>query len=511
MIQVFAGALSGALWAAVFPPLELPMLAWVGLVPFFLVALRGARWAAFSAGFVMWAAFIGIHLAWAFELKGVHALNFSLAAALVGLGVGALGAALAAFALRSPRWVSLGFPAAWVCWEKLRLELGFAAAPWGLLGDSQYCFLPLIQLAAWTGNLGVSFLVVWVNAALAQTLFRAYTGRSERLALPARLGTALACVTGVVVFGGIVLANDPPRETLRVAVLQADVYRLGIDPPEKRREIWERYARLTRELAAQRPSLVTWPSSAVPSLIPADAGLVQRLAELATESGAYLLVGSAGQEKSRPGTRKSSVANSAFLISPQGKLAGHYDKIRLLPFNEYVPLRGVVRWPQWISSYVVDARAGRDRTVFRMGSVRFGVLICWENLFADEFRASAARGVDFMVSMTNEAFTTSEAAHRQMHAINVMRAVENGVSVVRAATTGISSVVDPRGRIARRLRDENGRELNSIASAVVDVPLAPERSFYSSAGDWFVALAAAGLALASWPRRVREEPRRGPA
>jgi apolipoprotein N-acyltransferase len=346
-----------------------------------------------------------------------------------------------------------------------------------------------------------------VNAALADTLFRRRAALAAQRPLAARLGTALAALAAVLAFGVLVLTRDPPWPTFRVALLQAGVYTHGADPPEKRLEVWERYLRLTREVAAREPRLVAWPSSSVPSLIPADAGLLRQLGALAGESGAALLVGSAGQEKSRPGERKSAVANSAFLISPHGELTGRYDKIRLLPFNEYVPLRGVVRWPRWISSDVVDARAGQERSVFRVGSARFGVLICWENLFSSDFRASAARGVDFMVGMTNEAFTHSEAAHRQMRAMNVMRAVENAVSIVRPATTGLSFVVDPRGRILKTLRDAEGRELESIVADVVELPLAPERSFYNRAGDWLPFLAAALVVAVVLPRRSPSEPK----
>jgi apolipoprotein N-acyltransferase len=500
-LRVAVAAASGLFWAAAYPPLEITPLAWVALVPFF-VAVRESGWlSAFLAGLAMWMCFFAAHLGWGLGVGGFHLANFVLGAAALGLGFGMLGVALAALARRAPRWVAVSFAAAWVCGEKLRLELGFASAPWGLLGDSQYRFLPLIQLAAWTGNLGLSFLVAWMNAALADALFRWRAAHAVRPPAVARLGTALAALAAVVASGALVLARDPPRETLRVALLQAGVYTFGADPPEQRLEVWQRYVRLTQEAAVEKPVLVAWPSSSVPSLIPADHSMLRELGALARASGAYLLVGSAGQEKSRPGERKSAMANSAFLISPQGQVTGRYDKIRLLPFNEYVPLRGLVRWPRWISGDVVDELSGKERSVFHAGSARFGVLICWENLFGDDFRASAARGVDFMVSMTNEAFTRSEAAHRQMQAMIVLRAVENGVSIVRPATTGLSFVVDPRGRILTQLRDAEGRELGAIAAGVAEVPLASERSFYSHAGDWFVVVAAALLTLVL-PRRA---------
>jgi apolipoprotein N-acyltransferase len=500
-LRIGAGVVSGVLWAAAFPPLELAPIAWVALVPLFGASFGASRAEAFTTAFAAWLAFWALYLGWSFDLEGFHAIHFLLPAGVLGLGFAGFGVVLSGLSRTAPRWIPLTFAAAWICAEKLRLGLDFAAAPWGLLGDSQYRFLPLIQLAAWTGNLGISFLVAWVNAAAARWLASRAAGSGVPPAACARLGAALAAVAFTVTGGSLVLAFDPEREMLRVALVQAGVYTHGHDPLAERGAVWERYQRLTREVARERPALVAWPSSSMPSLIPADVSAVRALGALARETGAFLLVGSTGQEKAHPAERTSSVANSAFLISPGSEVEQRYDKIRLLPFNEYLPLRGFVRWPAWLSGDLVDARAGERRSVFQVGSARFAVLICWENLFGSDFRASAARGVDFMVGMTNEAFTESRAGHLQMHAINVMRAVENGVSLVRPATTGLSSVIDPRGRILTRLRDATGRELGAIAAGVVEVPLAPERSFYNRAGDWLVIVAGAGLLVALLPAR----------
>jgi apolipoprotein N-acyltransferase len=123
-----------------------------------------------------------------------------------------------------------------------------------------------------------------------------------------------------------------------------------------------------------------------------------------------------------------------------------------------------------------------------MGSVRFGVQICWENLFPDQFRELAGKGVDFMVSMTNEQFTDSRPAHYQMLSMNVFRAIENGISIVRTAPSGVSALIGPSGRIIGRLTGKGGSDISEEGFIVGEIPLSRQRTFYTRHGDWFVAL-----------------------
>ena len=147
------------------------------------------------------------------------------------------------------------------------------------------------------------------------------------------------------------------------------------------------------------------PSSSVPAYLPYDKSYVRAIAHVARESQASLLVGSSGREKlQNPVQDAKRVANSAFLFSPAGDIVGRYDKILLLPFDEYLPFRGVVPWPSWLANPAVfDFEPGQETMLFNVRDARFSVLICWENLFTELFRATAGRGVDFIVSMTNEA------------------------------------------------------------------------------------------------------------
>lgn len=510
-------ALSAALLTLSLPPHDLHLLAWVALVPVLTGIGSGSRLRAFWLLFATCYVFDFAHASWMLGIEGITVLNMAVPVLLHAGYFGGFGLVARALQRRQPRWAPLSFPAAWVVFEYMRFHLGFLSFPWGVLAYSQYAVLPVAGLAAYTGVHGVSFLIVAVNAALAAGIDASRRSPGFARRLPAGIPLALgASVLAAGAFAALAAAlpsgsgSDAPR-MLRVALVQSDARSpgdarsLGVAGSAARDAPFERLAALTRQVAASRPALIAWPESSLRGGLPYDRALERDLGSLARAAGSYLLVGSSGRDKRSSGRQRTRSANSAFLFAPDGQPAGRYDKMLLLPFNEYLPLRGRLRWPSWIVGDVTDAVPGAERTIFRAGSARFGVLICWENLFPEAFRRSAARGVDFMVSMTNEAFITSPAAHYQMLAMNVFRAIENRVAIVRTATTGVSAVVDPSGRITARLRDADGSDVNAVGVLTAEVLLSAERSFYTRHGDWFVAACAVGLAaagaLAFWPRR----------
>jgi apolipoprotein N-acyltransferase len=251
----------------------------------------------------------------------------------------------------------------------------------------------------------------------------------------------------------------------------------------------ERYRRLSREAASPPPDLVVWPEASLPAAIPADVGALRAVATIASELRAPLLLAASGADKTQRGSRSPgrAAANSAFLLDPSGRILGRYDKVRLLPFNEYVPLRGVVRWPGWIASDGVDALPGRERTRFELDGYRFAVLICWENLFPHDFREASA-GADFVVSLTNEAFTQSSVAHRQLLDMNRFRAIENGVWIARAAATAESAGIAPSGELVGRLAGSDGDGSAPLGAVSLRFPPSARGTLYHRHGDWLVAL-----------------------
>jgi apolipoprotein N-acyltransferase len=503
--ELALSALSGALLVLSFPDYDLSALAWLAPAPLLLAIKRSGRMGALLSAFTTGMIFETGSQWWVGQLDGFNALNSFLlvvqqASYLVVFGLGAN-----LLHRRIPEWDVLTFPSLWVLVEYVHAEFAFLALPFGILGYSQYTVLPVARLAAWTGVYGVSFLLVAASALLAELAHLwlsasvpGSVGRQplRRFAMPtATLGALVLLLSSSLVSGSPTRAEGGSGR-IKVAVVQAGVYQSSSQDPARALSILESYARISLEAAETRPDLIAWPASSVPGMLPRSRKLVQALSSLARRTETFLLVGASGYDKLQHAHTGRRYANSVFLFSPAGTIAGRYDKVRLLPFDEYLPLREHVPWPSWIAfSNFEDAEPGEERTIFAADGARFGVGICWENLFPETVRTMTARGIGFFVGMTNEGFTDSASAHHQMLAMYVFRAIENGLALVRPATTGISALIEPSGRIVARLDVAPPGGKAPEGFLVGEIPLSTGGTFYSRHGNWFPALLS-GLLIA---------------
>jgi apolipoprotein N-acyltransferase len=287
-------------------------------------------------------------------------------------------------------------------------------------------------------------------------------------------------------YGFYKLTQPESGEHLRVALVQANVVAEDKMPLADQAKHLRAYEVLTKDAASRDPDLIVWPATSLPAPIQSSRLVRFTVRRVVRQAGAYVLVGGAGQEKLEP--RKEGYrpfSNSEFLISPSGRVAAEYNKMRLLPFNEYVPLQGIITWPEWISTPKESFLAGEELTLFEVSGVRFGTPICWENNLPDLIRRFVAEGANFVVSVTNEAFMGRTAGPYQTLAITVFRAVENRVAIARAASTGVSAFVSPDGAIVDRVRDSNGDDLFVSGILVRDVPISRNKTFYTVYGDLF--------------------------
>jgi len=495
--------LSAGLLTLAFPAADLHFLAWIALVPLFVRIRDAGPWRALLLSLATGYLFYTAHLWWSLRLVGMNPFNFALGNLGNAWYFGAFGLAAWHFRKTWLRWTPLTYPSAWVALEYVRSHIGFLSAPWGMLGYSQYSVLPVAGISAYAGVYGVSFLLVAANAALSDLVpHHLYSlrgkGDPEEVPLGERtvsfgiLALVLVSLSASHLSGALPQKKSGADQGLKISLVQGNMsYEEQSEPFRAYREkAFEKYRRLTMDSSGSGPALIVWPSSSVPGRLPFDGTLKRMLADIAGETGAYFLIGTAGFDKFNEEQRRlQRVANSAFLFSPQGEIVGRYDKMRLLPFDEYLPLREYLAWPSWIATPgMTDHLPGREMTIFRMDKARFGVLICWENLFPDQFREMSSRGVDFMVSMTNEGFTLIPEAHYQLLAIYRFRAIENRVSIVRTDTKGVSCIIDPDGRIIARVQDQRGNDVNVEGYLVGEVPLSSSRTFYTRHGDRFVFL-----------------------
>jgi apolipoprotein N-acyltransferase len=383
-----------------------------------------------------------------------------------------------------------------VC-EYVRSNLFFLSFPWNLLGHSQHDYLIFIQIANITGVYGVSFLIIMVNQFLSQMpdLLRKqkndWNGRTWNLSGFAWAIQSLAVIlllATTILYGWKETRIPGAGHHLRIAIVQPNLVTRDDMTPQEQATHLHTYEQLSLEAARKKPDLIVWPASSLPAPI---SSLVVRfyIMRLSIRTKGYLLVGGSGREKDR--SKKEGdlpYSNSEFLVSPSGKVMEQYNKIRLLPFNEYLPLKGLIHWPEWITSMKEGFIPGDKYTVFEVPGARFGAPICWENMFPGLFRRFVKDGAQFMVSATNEAFLGKNTALQQSLAINIFRAVENRVAIVRAATAGVSCFIDPDGRVVERVTDGNGRDLFVSGMLVRDVSLASKKTFYTNHGDLFAYL-----------------------
>ena len=449
----------------------------------------------------------------------------------------------------------IGAPALWVALDFLRAHADFLALPWATLAQSQHTDLALLQLAALGGEAAVSFAVVMGNVAIAslvgQPLMAWHPWRSAALA-----GSAIALAHGA---GALMLLSDEPGPVLQVAAIQPSIGINERDSAAGRDAIWQRLERLTWQAARLAPPtpqqrmLVVWPETAVGDPRH-DPQLAAKLAALANATQAALIVGAAETEKFvatevvgqtlREVVRERERYNSAYLVAPGAPLGEPYRKRRLVPFGETTPLKDRLSWPAWLVPAIGEGQAGDDFTGFELAgttshgwrdaahdvspdvshkaarviahnaahegprqlapvSVRIGVLICWENLFADLSREAVRDQAQVLVQLTNDVWFGKTRASAQHNAVSVLRAVENRVPIVIASNTGASQIVDAQGRIQTRVPG-----LFSQGVAVASVAIGGAGTLYTRTGDVFswacIACAAAALFTPrrlAWPAR----------
>jgi apolipoprotein N-acyltransferase len=456
----------GALAALALPP--------VHLVPVLLLALPGLFVMATAASGARRAAWIGLAWGWGFHVAGLHWLTNAILTEverywwLVPIAVPALALPLGAFTilpalavrLARPGWPAmLAFAGAWTAAEILRGVL-FTGFPWNLLGTVwAFAALP-VQGAAWIGVHGLSLATALLALA----------------PLAGRRGW-LAAAGGLALFAAVGLARlwpaEPAPHDVAVVLVQGNVAQETKWREDARWPIFRRYIEQTRfgaELAQEQAPgsrvLVVWPETASPFLLASDPDAA-RLATGPLPPGGVLLAGTV-RATFGPDGRPRQVWNSMAVLDAEGALLDVIDKTHLVPFGEYMPLRGLL--PVRVVQGGIDfSRGGGLRTVTLPGLPGFAGLICYEVIFPGAVAPAPRPG--FLVNITNDAWFGVSAGPWQHLAAARLRAAEEGLPLLRAAQTGISAVFDARGRtVARMGLAETGVVLAPLPQAAAPTP-----------------------------------------
>lgn len=467
-----------------FPVFNFSFLAWFALIPL-LTAIRGEKPSeAFFSGYLMGLLFFGLTLYWVgyVAIIGVLVMSFYLAfyPALFAFGADILLKQFPRPRIRYAFFVS----SLWVGLEYLRSNLltGFG---WALLGHTQWENLYIIQIADMTGVYGVSFLIVFTNAVISSKIKKKLKGLSVEPRYVALLIILLAMTT---MYGYFRISQRYKGDIINVSVIQGDIPQSQKWDERYIKEILNTYVRLTKEAVIGKPDLVIWPETAAPGFLETDKELFDAVSGLAKETKTYLLTGT-------PSERSSSgpYFNSAVLFSKEGKLIKRYDKIHLVPFGEYVPFGdNLFSFVKTLYDMGEDYTPGSEYTLFELPvgkapPAKFGVLICFEDIFPGLTAEFVKRGADFMVVITNDAWFMRTGAPYQHAQSSVFRAIENRINVIRSANTGYSCFIDQKGRITDFVKDIDGENIFVSGFATEKIIPSKAQTFYTKHGDIFAA------------------------
>ncbi len=494
------GVISGLLLIVCFPTFDLYPVAWVALVPL-LVSLWGNKpREAFITGMVMGVPYFFGTLYWiSHSIHYYGGIPFIPSLFFVFLLSLYLSLFTGTFALLfSVKITSTKLPAlllAPVFWTTLEFIRSYTLTgfPWSSLGYSQYGFLYGIQFADITGIYGVSFLVVAVNGAIADIVIA--KRRSAKMPLFPRSHTLIGhavfifCLFSIFSYSYWRLHQQRPGDTVRVSLIQGNIEQDKKWEPAYQEEVTTIYKELTKEAVASSPSLIIWPETALPYYFGYDVARSDALVEFERHLDAYLLFGSVIVKKP-PADRKTAIlTNSVVLLNRGGNISYIYDKIHLVPFGEYVPLRSILFFIDKLVAGIGDYERG-DRIIKANTSFgSFGTFVCYEIIFPGLVRKFYSRDGDFIVTITNDAWFGKTTGPYQHFSMAVFRAIENRKPVLRAANTGISGYIDSSGRILRK----TGIFERKVET--VDMITDRSRSFYSKYGDVFSYLCIVGSLL----------------
>ncbi len=335
-----------------------------------------------------------------------------------------------------PVWSMAALAALWTVLEWLRGMWPLGGFGWGQLGTTQTANRPLMRLASVTGVWGLSFIVVLVAGFLLLAAERGRGGRGGAVAL-------LLASAGLVLAPGLIPPTEPGGREIDVAAIQVDV-REARDLTRDAEDIAVAMMNvdLHRTLAADPPDLAVWGEGSLDPGATSDATTVEAVRAAIGEVGAPTLAGAVVDDPD--GTQHTS----ALLFDGAGDLVDRYDKVKLVPFGEYVPFRDRLAWIEATGQIPVDREPGAIARPVRVeGLPPFGTPICYENTFPSIERDMVRRGATFFVLTTNNASYEMTAASRQHVLMSRIRAVETGRWIVHAAVSGISAVVDAQGNV----------------------------------------------------------------
>lgn len=415
-------------------------------------------------------------------------------------------------------WTLFFTPFLWVAMELACARV--TSFPWDQLGISQIDNLFVSRLAMWTGVYGISFLIVTVNCLFAAALL--LRGRGAREMWRNRgiaFAVAVLLVVGVRAAKHWRPAPSPSPATAMLlqpnlnvngnndwsgTLFDVNVQRLAALSENKCLPyidgMPETAAQLVRPecAGAVRPTpatpladVILWPESPAPFQAE-DQHFQHWVSALVQEAHAPMIAGDIAILRNANPPNSTEIFNSASFIAPDGAFVGHYDKMHLVPFGEYVPFQQWLSFAGGLTAQVGTMTHGTRRTVFTINGHIYGTFICYESIFADEVRQFPLLGADVLVNLSDDGWYGDTSAPWQHLNMARMRAVENHRWVLRDTNSGVTASIDPYGRVVEALPRHTQSSLQAHFGYISDV------TFYAVHGDlfaWLCAIIAIVLAV----------------
>jgi apolipoprotein N-acyltransferase len=470
---------SGAALGFAFPNYNLTLLAWIALGMLVLASVGAPLREAPLYGYLHGQIFYPVVLPWVDTVMRQYG-NISpwVSAAFVGL-IGVLGGlvcmifstGLAIASRRSKLLACVVAPFLWTAVEYFRTNLWIFGSSWDLSGYPATKNLAFMQLASVTGIYGLCFLVAAFGSLVAYAVM-----------VPSKRNWA---IVGVVTVALILVGSLGPRlvpsapEQYTAHLVQTDFPQSESYPADWmaiHAEDMRQLSQISIDAARAKPGLIVWPEVPAPFSLQ-DQAFSQFASSVAQKSDSYFLVGVVDQKHDARG--RWIFANTAALLDPAGRRIFSYDKMHLLPFGEYVPLRGWLTFAKRLTADISDFTPGTTYGIGQIPEGKFGAFICYEAIFPSEVRVFTADGAQFLITISNDGWFGRSSAPEQHMMMARVRAVENRRWLLRDTNNGYTESIDPYGRtIAQYPLDIRG-ELDAPYGIRTDL------SPYARYGDWF--------------------------
>ncbi|WP_263418820.1 apolipoprotein N-acyltransferase [Terriglobus albidus] len=377
----------------------------------------------------------------------------------------------------SAGYVLCASPFVWVAVELARARI--TSFPWDQLGVAQVDNPLLTLLAPWGGVYAMSFVIAAVNALVAS-----WWVLERHSWKPAVAGL---CLTIALHAGGWVKerrdehrSRSFPQAKQHAVLLQGNLAESGPEAPRNgdADSLLTAFVRESIGKSNQHPQIIIWPESPAP-FATSDPTFRQKIGTMAQITNSAAIIGAEGIEMDSSVPRGYKAYNSAALFAADGSYRGHYDKIHLVPFGEYLPFASIFQFAGGLVAEVGESDRGHFRIVFRPDGHGYGTFICYESIFADEVRQFVKGGAEVLVNISNDGWYGDTSAPWQHLNMARMRAIENRRWVLRDTNTGLTGAIDPYGH----LREQAPRHIRTAIAVGFDY--ADEMTFYTRFGDLF--------------------------